>query len=378
MHEQSGVRMSGQIVVKGARVHNLKNINVDIPRDRFVVVTGVSGSGKSSLAFDTLYAEGQRRYLESLAVDARQFLQQLEKPDVDSIEGLSPTIAIQAKPAISSPRSTVGTMTEIHDYLRLLFARIGQASCPRCGREVTALTSDQILDRLLGLPAQTRLVIMAPVTASSKDEAEAKLGELARQGFARAMIGEELHDLAGEVDLSADPPYKIDLVVDRLAVREGIERRLADSIEVGLRFGAGLIKVAASNSGAPQEMIFSQKFACVDCGIALPEITPRLFSFNSPHGACPTCEGLGLDPRARHRGGAQPEITEPAPCPQCNGARLKKESLAVKLGAKKDGVLRHHQARRDGTVRDTVAYSVLAHEWPDVKRHLELRLARHE
>lgn len=328
--------MPGQIVVKGARVHNLKNINVEIPRDRLVVVTGVSGSGKSSLAFDTLYAEGQRRYLESLAVDARQFLQQLEKPDVDSIEGLSPTIAIQAKAGISSPRSTVGTMTEIHDYLRLLFARIGQPSCVQCGREVAAETREQIRDRLLGLPSGTRLVIMAPVPALSKEGAQEKLRELAREGFARVMIAGELRELAGEIDLKTDPPYKIDLVVDRLAVRAGVERRLADSIELGLRFGDGVIKVAVagSDSEGPREMTFSQRFACVQCGIALPEITPRLFSFNSPHGACPACGGIGLDLRPRRHAGVQAQDADRSSCPHCNGTRLKTESLAVKVGGK--------------------------------------------
>ncbi len=336
MHEQSGVGMPGHIIVRGARVHNLKNIDVEIPHGRLVVITGVSGSGKSSLAFDTLYAEGQRRYLESLAIDARQFLQQLEKPDVDSIEGLSPAIAIQAKAGISNPRSTVGTMTEIYDYLRLLFARIGQPTCLECGWEVVAESGEQIVDRLRGLPPGSRLIIMAPVAVHSKKEAEEKLRELSRQGFIRVMVAGEAHELPGEIDLKADPPYDIHLVVDRLSVREGIERRLADSVELGLRFGNGFIKVAVSgtDSKAARELIFSQKLSCVRCGITVPEITPRLFSFNTPQGACRACGGLGLEPQQGGRAAVQAGGAERSACPKCNGTRLKPESLAVKLGGK--------------------------------------------
>ena len=329
--------MPGKIVVKGARVHNLKNIDVAIPRDRFVVITGVSGSGKSSLAFDTLYAEGQRRYLESLAADTRQFFQQLEKPDVDSIDGLSPTIAIQLTASISSPRSTVGTMTEIYDYLRLLYARVGQPTCVQCGRDVTAQTTEQIIDRLLRLPPQTRILIMAPMASASKEEAEEKSRDLARQGFVRVMIGGELHELSQEIRLETDPPYEMDLIVDRLAVRDGIERRLADSIEIASRCGDRVIKVAvgAANDSRPAEvLVFSQKFACVVCGTSLPEITPRLFSFNSPHGACPACGGLGVDAAPRVAAGAAVQNAQPAPCPRCHGTRLKPESLSVKLGGK--------------------------------------------
>jgi excinuclease ABC subunit A len=327
--------MAGKIVVKGARVHNLKNIDVEIPRDKLVVITGVSGSGKSSLAFDTLYAEGQRRYLESLAADARQFLQQMEKPDVDSIEGLSPAIAIQQNTALSNPRSTVGTLTEIYDYLRLLFARIGQPTCIQCGREISAQTIEQISDQLLSLPEETRILVKAPV--GSGREPRAVLQELAHAGFARVKIDGEIHELSEEVPIEAQRLQDIDLIVDRLVLRPGIERRLADSLEVASRVGRQVIKVEIipGQSAVPaEEWIFTQRFVCVQCGISLPEITPRLFSFNTPQGACPVCKGLGIE--SRPRGGGQNAESDPdsTPCRECGGTRLKKESLAVKLDGK--------------------------------------------
>jgi excinuclease ABC subunit A len=328
--------MAGTIVVRGARVHNLKNIDVEIPRDQLVVVTGVSGSGKSSLAFDTLYAEGQRRYLESLATDARQFLQQLQKPDVDSIDGLSPTIAIQPKTAPSNPRSTVGTVTEIYDYLRLLFARVGQPTCARCGREIEAQTLEQIVDRLLLLPVQTRIVVMAPIASGSKREAEAGLQELARLGFVRVRIDGRARELSEEIEFGPGESHKVDLIVDRLAVRPDIERRLADSLEIASRFGNGVIKieVVSDPPEAGQELIFNQRFVCVECGISLPEITPRLFSFNSPEGACPACKGLGIKSSPQRAKGVAHREGERTPCAQCGGTRLKRESLAIQLGGK--------------------------------------------
>ena len=326
--------MAGKIVVKGARVHNLKNIDVEIPRDRLVVITGVSGSGKSSLAFDTLYAEGQRRYLESLAADARQFLQQMEKPDVDSIDGLSPAIAIQQKAGLSHPRSTVGTLTEIYDYLRLLFTRIGQATCVQCGREIAAHTIEQISDQLLSLPEETRILVLAPIVAGR--DPRPVLQELSRAGFARVKIDGKIHELSEEIHIKPGQPHEIDLIVDRLVLRPGIERRLADSLEIASRFGRQVIKVELfGGSGAPsEELIFTQKFTCIPCGIPLPEITPRLFSFNTPQGACPACKGLGIESRPS-RGGKSPE-SEPDTirCRECGGMRLRKESLAVKLGGK--------------------------------------------
>jgi excinuclease ABC subunit A len=329
--------MAGKIVVKGARVHNLKNIDVEIPRDRLIVITGVSGSGKSSLAFDTLYAEGQRRYLESLAADGRQFLQQMTKPDVDSIEGLSPAIAIQQKTGLSNPRSTVGTLTEIYDHLRLLFARVGQPICIQCGREIAAQTIEQISDQLLALPDETRVLVLAPIRSGRENDPRPILQELARAGFARVKINGEIHDLSEEISVKTDQPLEIDLIVDRLVLRPGIERRLADSLEIASRFGRQVIKVElvpGPSSKPPEALIFTQKFVCVECGIALPEITPRLFSFNSPQGACPACKGMGIEFKPRRGAeGAQKEL-ETNPCRECQGMRLKKESLAVKLNGK--------------------------------------------
>ena len=328
--------MAGQILVKGARVHNLKNISVEIPRDRLVVITGVSGSGKSSLAFDTLYAEGQRRYLESLATDARQFLQQMEKPEVDSIDGLSPAIAIQQKTGLAHPRSTVGTLTEIYDYLRLLFARIGQPTCIQCGREIAAQTIEQISDQLLSLPEETRIVVLAPIMAAREGDLGVVLKELAHLGFARVRIDGGIRELSEEILIDAAQPHEIELIVDRLVLRPGVERRLADSLEIASRFGRQVIKVESlRGNGAPsEELVFTQKFTCIQCGIPLPEITPRLFSFNTPQGACPACKGLGIE-SGPSRGGNNPEgETDTIPCRKCQGTRLKQESLAVKLSGK--------------------------------------------
>jgi excinuclease ABC subunit A len=327
--------MAGNIVIKGARVHNLKNIDLDIPRGRFVVITGVSGSGKSSLAFDTLYAEGQRRYLESLGADARQLLQQLEQPDVDSIDGLSPTIAVQQKPGLASPRSTVGTLTDIQDYLRVLFARIGQPYCVTCGREIKAHTVAQIVDQLLALPAQTRIVVLAPVPLLSPGDAKERLRNFARQGFARVMIDGEMRELGSESDFDAVAVRQLDLVIDRLAVREGIEKRLADSLEVASRQGGQVVKIQIlGGNGATQtsELLYSLRFACVHCGTAMPEITPSMFSFNSPQGACPRCNGLGVltAARAKHHDRSGEHGTA-APCPECGGTRLRPESRAVRI-----------------------------------------------
>jgi excinuclease ABC subunit A len=327
--------MAGKILVKGARVHNLKNIDVEIPRDRLVVITGVSGSGKSSLAFDTLYAEGQRRYLESLAADACHFLQQMEKPEVDSIDGLSPAIAIQQKAGLAHPRSTVGTLTEIYDYLRLLFARIGQPTCVQCGREIAAQTSEQISDQLLSLPEETRIVVLAPIVAPREGNFQAILQELARLGFARVKIDGKIHELSQEIHMEAAQAYQVELIVDRLVLRPGMERRLADSLEIASRFGRQVIKVELlRDNGVPsEELIFTQKFVCLQCGIPLPEMSPRLFSFNTPQGACPACKGLGIESRPRRgkNAGMEPGSIS---CEECQGSRLRRESLAIKLGGK--------------------------------------------
>ncbi len=279
------------IVIRGAREHNLKNLSLEIPRNRLVVITGVSGSGKSSLAFDTLYAEGQRRYVESLSAYARQFLEQMEKPDVDSIEGLSPAISIEQKSVSKNPRSTVGTVTEIYDYLRLLFASVGVPHCPNCGAVVRPQTVQQMVDRILSLPEGTRLVLYAPYARGKKGEYRKQLQQMAREGFVRARVDGRLVELSGTPPtLDKQKKHDIDVVVDRLLVKSGIERRLADSVETALKVGHGLVVVAPQGQG---EETLSQNYACANCGAGLSEVTPRLFSFNSPYGACPTCSGLG-------------------------------------------------------------------------------------
>ncbi|MBL7127001.1 MAG: excinuclease ABC subunit UvrA [Dehalococcoidales bacterium] len=279
------------IVVKGAREHNLKNIDVVIPRDKLVVITGVSGSGKSSLAFDTIYAEGQRRYVESLSAYARQFLGRMEKPDVDYIEGLSPAISIDQKGPSKNPRSTVGTVTEVYDYLRLLFARVGHPHCPKCGREITTQTVQQIVDAVQGLPEGSRIMIMAPLIRDRKGEYQQVFMDLRKAGYVRVRIDGEIHDLSEEFQLDKNKKHSIEAVVDRLVVGQGERQRIADSVETALKLGAGMVLVSIVDG---EELLFSEHFACVYDGISLGEITPRTFSFNSPHGACPECSGLGV------------------------------------------------------------------------------------
>jgi len=281
-----------KILVKGAREHNLKNIDVSIPRDRLVVITGVSGSGKSSLAFDTIYAEGQRRYVESLSAYARQFLGRMEKPDVDYIEGLSPAISIDQKGPGRNPRSTVGTVTEIYDYLRLLFARVGHPHCPRCGQEIAQQTVQQIVDSLLGLPQGSRIMVMAPLVKDRKGEHLGVFDDLRKAGYVRVRVDSQLHDLSEEFELDRYKQHTIEAVVDRLVIEgDGLSGRLADSVETSLKLGGGVVLVQVIDG---EELLFSEHFACVRCGISLGEIQPRTFSFNSPHGACPACSGLGV------------------------------------------------------------------------------------
>ncbi len=282
--------MENCIRIKGARAHNLKNIDVEIPRDKLVVVTGLSGSGKSSLAFDTIYAEGQRRYVESLSSYARQFLGQMDKPDVDYIEGLSPAISIDQKTTSRNPRSTVGTVTEIYDYLRLMFARAGQPHCPKCGKPITQQTIDQMMDQLLELPERTKLLILAQVIRGKKGEHRKILEHIRREGYVRVRIDGEVYDVNEEINLEKTKKHTIEVVIDRLVVREGIEQRLADSVETALKMGSGVVYVQVVEG---ELLMFSENFACVDCGISLPEIAPRMFSFNNPFGACPACSGLG-------------------------------------------------------------------------------------
>jgi excinuclease ABC subunit A len=278
------------ILVKGAREHNLKNIDVEIPRDRLVVITGLSGSGKSSLAFDTIYAEGQRRYVESLSAYARQFLGQMDKPDVDRIEGLSPAISIDQRTTSRNPRSTVGTVTEIYDYLRLLFARIGVPHCPQCGRAISQQTVEQIVDQILRLPQDTRVQILAPVVRDRKGEYRRVFDEIRRDGFARVRVDGEVRDVSERIELDRYRTHRIETVVDRIVIRSGIENRLADSVEIALRHGDGIVVVDPIGH---KELVFSEKLACPECGVSFEELTPRMFSFNSPYGACEECTGLG-------------------------------------------------------------------------------------
>ena len=278
------------IIIRGAREHNLKNINLTLPRDKLIVLTGLSGSGKSSLAFDTIYAEGQRRYVESLSSYARQFLGQMEKPDVDSIEGLSPAIAIDQKTTSKNPRSTVGTVTEVHDYLRLLYARAGTPHCPNCGKEIRQQTIDQVVDQVLALPEGRRIQVLAPVVRGRKGEYAKMLDDMVKQGFIRVRIDGTVYPLGETPALEKNKKHTIEVVVDRLIVRADIQKRLTDSLETAMHLSGGLAVVSVIEG---EDMLFSQNYACPDCNISIEELTPRMFSFNNPYGACPTCTGLG-------------------------------------------------------------------------------------
>lgn len=283
-----------QIDIRGARTHNLKNINLTIPRDKLIVITGLSGSGKSSLAFDTLYAEGQRRYVESLSAYARQFLSLMEKPDVDSIEGLSPAISIEQKSTSHNPRSTVGTVTEIHDYLRLLFARVGEPRCPNHDVPLTAQTISQMVDKVLSLPEESKMMLLAPIVKARKGEHVKTLEQIAAQGYIRARIDGEICDLSDPPKLELQKKHTIEVVVDRFKVRSDLATRLAESFETALELSGGTAIVADMDNPKAEELMFSENFACPHCGYSVPELEPRLFSFNNPAGACPTCDGLGV------------------------------------------------------------------------------------
>ena len=302
--------MTESIVIRGAREHNLRNVSLELPRDKLIVFTGLSGSGKSSLAFDTIYAEGQRRYVESLSSYARQFLGQMDKPDVEFIEGLSPAISIDQKSASRNPRSTVGTITEVYDYLRLLYARVGVPHCPNDGTVITRQTPQQIVDRILELPEGTRFQVLAPVVRGRKGTYETLLADLASQGFARARIDGEVHELTDTVDLARYEQHTIEVIVDRLVLRDGIERRLTDSLETALRLAEGVAEVQIvpkEGEGAEETLTFSQHLACPTCGLSFDELAPRNFSFNSPYGACEHCDGLGT------RFEVDPELVVPNP-----------------------------------------------------------------
>ena len=299
--------MNDKIIIKGAKVHNLKNISLEIPRDKLIVVTGLSGSGKSSLAFDTLYAEGQRRYVESLSSYARQFLGIMEKPDVERIDGLSPAISIDQKTTSKNPRSTVGTVTEIYDYIRLLYARIGVPYCPNCGKKIEKQSIDQIIDKVLTLPEGTRIQILAPIVRGRKGEYRKELDHFRKEGFVRVKIDDEIYDLSDEISIDKNKKHHIELVVDRLVIRDDIRSRLTESVEIALKNAENLVVISVipkegldlSNFGGIKkedgsiEILFSCNYACPDCGFSFPELTPRMFSFNAPFGACPDCLGIG-------------------------------------------------------------------------------------
>ena len=280
-----------KITVRGAREHNLKNINVEIPRDELVVITGLSGSGKSSLAFDTLYAEGQRRYVESLSSYARMFLGQMDKPDVDSIDGLSPSISIDQKTTSKNPRSTVGTVTEIYDYLRLMYARIGIPHCPVCGREIKQQTVDQIVDKVLEMPTSTKIQVMSPVVRSKKGEHKKEFENAAKSGFVRVRADGIIYDLSEDIPLEKNKKHNIEIVIDRLVIKPEIRSRLADSIETAAKLSGGLIIIAVQGG---EDILFSQNYACPEHDISIDELSPRMFSFNNPYGACKKCTGLGV------------------------------------------------------------------------------------
>ncbi len=333
--------MSNSIIIKGAREHNLKNVDVTIPRDQLVVITGLSGSGKSSLAFDTIYAEGQRRYVESLSAYARQFLEQMGKPDVDSIEGLSPAISIEQKSTSHNPRSTVGTVTEIYDYLRLLFARVGRPNCFQCGEEITAQTVQQMVDAIGVLPEGVKFQILAPIVRGRKGEYRKELLDMRRAGYVRARIDDKLVDLGEDLALDKQKKHTIEIIVDRLIMKPGeaLMRRLADSIETSLKLAGGLVGVLTEDG---KTHLYSDKLACIRCGVSYPEVTPRIFSFNSPHGACPACDGIGY---AMTPGADEEDLTLLELCEGCHGARLRAESLSVKIAGQSIAEVTHLSVR---------------------------------
>ena len=333
--------MQNAIVIKGARQHNLKNLDLVIPRDQLVVITGLSGSGKSSLAFDTIYAEGQRRYVESLSAYARQFLEQMTKPDVDSIDGLSPAISIEQKTTSRNPRSTVGTVTEVYDYFRLLFARIGEPFCYQCGNSIAAQTVQQMVDAILGLPVGSKIHVLAPIVRGRKGEYRKELLAARKAGFVRVRIDGEIHDLAESITLPKQRKHTIEIVIDRIIVKTdtNVARRLAESVETALKMTKGLVGVLTEDDHV---RLYSEQLACIQCGVSYPEIAPRVFSFNSPHGACPECDGIGFEASGcpEHE-----EWTFDTPCQVCGGGRLKQESLAIKIGGQSISEVTHLSVR---------------------------------
>ncbi len=334
--------MGQSIIIKGAREHNLKNLDLEIPRDKLVVMTGLSGSGKSSLAFDTIYAEGQRRYVESLSAYARQFLEQMGKPDVDSIEGLSPAISIEQKSTSHNPRSTVGTVTEIYDYLRLLYARVGHPFCHSCGEEIAAQTVQQMVDAMQAMPEGTKAQILAPIVRGRKGEYRKEWLDMRRAGYVRARVDGRVMDLAEDLTLDKQKKHTIEVIVDRIVMKreQALSRRLADSVETALKLTGGLVGVW---TGDEDVKIYSDKLACIKCGVSYPELTPRIFSFNSPHGACPACDGIGyVMPEGCPE---DQDFTVLECCTTCRGARLRPESLAIKVDRRSIAEVTHLSVR---------------------------------
>src|SRR2546426_978795 len=330
-----------KITIRGARQHNLKDISLEMPRNRLTVVTGLSGSGKSSLAFDTIYAEGQRRYVESLSAYARQFLDQLEKPDVDSIEGLSPAISIEQKTTMRSPRSTVGTVTEVYDYLRLLFSSIGLPHCPKCGRPISRQSIDQIVQQMATLPEGERVMILAPIVRGRKGEFKKELEKLARSGFNRARIDGEIRQLDEEIKLDKRRNHTIEVVIDRLLIKQGVQKRLDDSVHLAAKLTDGLVMVSIVDG---EERLYSEKMACPECGISVPALEPRSFSFNSVYGAyeyktdwkgaVAYLMARAEDMKSESGIAAFEALISPTVCPSCQGRRLQPASLAVRVGGR--------------------------------------------
>ncbi len=319
---------SRTITIRGARMHNLQDIDLDLPRDRLVVFTGVSGSGKSSLAFDTIFAEGQRRYIECLSSYARQFLDQLERPDVDLIEGLPPTVAINQKAGQASPRSTVGTITEIHDFLRLLYARLGTPFCPRCGLPIHRQTPEQMVAHVLASPEGRKVMILAPLVSGRKGQHLEVFQAIRRAGLIRARVDGEIVDVTDQPPkLARTKSHRIEAVIDRLVMREGIRPRLAESINLALKLSEGVVVIAAQTATGWEDHVLSIHLSCPGCGAGLQALEPRGFSFNSPHGACPTCQGLGVIASAESQ-------DEKAPCPACGGTRLRPEARATRIAGR--------------------------------------------